>query len=39
MEKETKFTHEQGMAFLTALVALIYNFVKSFKRNKNVNVN
>jgi len=34
MANEKKFTHEQGMAFLTALVALIYNFVKSFKLTK-----
>jgi len=34
MANEKKFTHEQGMSFLSALVALIYNFVKSLKANK-----
>ena len=32
MEKKTKLTHEQGMAFLNALVQLIYNFVKALKK-------
>jgi len=26
--------YKQGVGFLTALIALIYNFVKSFKRAK-----
>ena len=30
--KESKFTHEEGMTFLSALVALIYKFVKSIKK-------
>jgi len=30
-----KLTHDQGVTFLTALIALIYNFVKSFRKNKN----
>jgi len=34
MANEKKITHEQGVSFLTALIALIYNFVKSFKRTK-----
>jgi len=29
-----KLTHEEGVGFLTALIALIYNFVKSFKKNR-----
>lgn len=32
MATETKFTHEEGMAFLSALVALIYNLIKSIKK-------
>lgn len=35
MEKKNKLTHEQGMNFLSALVALIYNFVKALKKDKN----
>jgi len=31
---ENKLTHEEGVGFLTALIALIYNFVKSFKKNR-----
>ncbi len=31
---ENKFTHEDGMTFLSALVALIYKFIKSIKKNK-----
>lgn len=30
--ENNKFTHEEGMAFLSALVALIYNLVKSIKK-------
>jgi len=37
MANDKKFTHEQGVSFLSALITLIYNFVKSFKRNKNAN--
>jgi len=37
MANDKKITHEQGMTFLTALITLIYNFVKSFKRTKDVN--
>lgn len=29
---ENKFTHEDGMRFFSALVALIYSFVKSLKK-------
>lgn len=29
---KTKFTHEDGMNFLAALVQLIYNLVKSIKK-------
>jgi len=32
MAKDKKFSHEEGVSFLTALIALIYNFIKSFKR-------
>jgi len=34
MSNEKKFTHEEGVSFLTALITLIYNFVKNFKKTK-----
>ena len=35
MNSENKFTHEEGVKFLTAFIALIYNLVKSIKsKNK-----
>lgn len=34
MEKKSKLTHEEGVGFLTALISLIYNFVKSLKKDK-----
>jgi len=32
MTTENKLTHEEGVSFLSALIALIYNFVKAFKK-------
>jgi len=34
MANEKKMTHEEGVTFLSALIALIYNFVKSLKKTK-----
>jgi len=34
MANEKKMTHEEGMNFLGALIALIYNLVKSIKAGK-----
>lgn len=32
MDTNNKLTHEQGVGFLTALITLIYNFVKALKK-------
>ncbi|GEM_PF-3259458 len=32
MDANNKLTHEEGVGFLTALITLIYNLVKSIKR-------
>jgi len=32
MNTTNKLTHDEGVGFLTALIALIYNLVKSLKK-------